>query len=386
LGLSKKVIIFEMSMGLENVRFCRKSTMRQIVLLFSILVLGVSIEAQDTTSVNLLFMGDVMGHDTQINSARDKTTGEYDYNSCFKYIESYMKAADVAIANLEVTLAGPPHKGYPQFSSPDILADALQESGVDVLVTANNHCVDRRKQGLERTCQILDEKGIPRTGTFINEADRAQNNPTKMVVNGIRLALLNYTYGTNGISVSEPNIVNHLDTAIMAQDIQQAKAFQPDQIIVFLHWGYEYQTSPNVYQKRLTHFLWSHGVNVVIGSHPHVVQPMHWIKDSTQNKLVVYSLGNYISNQRTAPRDGGAMAFVELKKVGDDCFISDANFQLTWVNTPYENGQKKFYVLPVSKYEDASAWPNATARKRLNAYAKEARGIFKNNTNVKELK
>jgi len=358
--------------------------MGKIVFLFSMLTFGVSGFAQDSTSVRLLFMGDVMGHDTQINSARDEATGEYDYKSCFKYIEGDLKSADVAIANLEVTLAGPPHKGYPQFSSPDILADALQEAGVDVLVTANNHCVDRRKQGLERTCQVLDMKGIPRTGTFINEADRAQNNPTKMVVNGIRLALLNYTYGTNGIRVTEPNIVNHLDTAVMAADILKAKAFQPDQIIVFLHWGYEYQTAPNSDQKKLTHFLWNHGVNVVIGSHPHVVQPMHWVKDSTQNKLVVYSLGNYISNQRTAPRDGGAMASVELTKVGEKCFISNANYQLTWVHTPIENGKKKFYVLPVSRYEDATTWPDTKARKRLKNYAKEARVVFGNNTNVTE--
>ncbi|MBI9064279.1 MAG: CapA family protein [Marinilabiliaceae bacterium] len=358
--------------------------MVKIVVLFSMLVFGVYGSAQDSTSVRLLFMGDVMGHDTQINSARDEATGEYDYKSCFKYIEGDMKSADVAIANLEVTLAGPPHKGYPQFSSPDILADALQEAGVDVLVTANNHCVDRRQKGLERTCQVLDKKGIPRTGTFINDADRAQNNPIKMEVNGIRLALLNYTYGTNGIRVTEPNIVNHLDTAVMTQDIRKAKAFHPDQIIVFLHWGNEYQTAPNEDQKKLAQYLWNQGVNIVIGSHPHVIQPMHWLKDSTQNKLVVYSLGNYISNQRTAPRDGGAMASVELTKVGEECFISAANYQLTWVHTPYENGKKKFYVLPVSRYEEAAAWPDSKARKRMNVYAKEASTVFRNNTNVTE--
>lgn len=362
--------------------------MRFMKLVFLLLCswIGVGVWAQDTTTIRLLFMGDVMGHDTQINSARNDQTGAYDYKSCFKYMEADMKAADVAIANLEVTLAGPPHKGYPQFSSPDVLADALQESGVDVLVTANNHCVDRRRQGLERTCKVLDAKGIPRTGTFINPNDRSQNNPVKMVVDGIRLALMNYTYGTNGIPVSEPNIVNHLDTAVIAEDIRKAKAFHPDQIIVFLHWGYEYQTSPNVEQKKLTRFLWDHGVNVVIGSHPHVIQPMHWEKADDHNRLVVYSMGNFISNQRTAPRDGGAMAWVELSKSADKCFISAANYQLTWVYAPYENGKKKFYVLPVARYEEATAWPDAKGRKRMKEYAKTARTIFKNNTNVTELK
>lgn len=341
--------------------------------------------SQDKQTATLLFMGDIMGHDTQINSARVDSTGGYDYRSCFKYIDKQIKTADLAIANLEVTLAGPPHKGYPQFSSPDELVDALQLAGVDVLVTSNNHCVDRRRKGLERTASLLDKKGIPRTGTFINMADKAQNSPLKFEINGIRLALLNYTYGTNGIRVESPNIVHLIDTAQIAKDIAIANEFNPDQLIVFVHWGLEYQTAPNSNQKRLYRFLRDKGVQLIIGSHPHVVQPIEWHQNDTTNHLVVYSMGNFISNQRTPPTDGGAMVRIKLTKNGNKTAISDAGHILTWVYTPNEHGKKRFYVLPVSQYENSNVFPTSSARKRMKAYAKEAREVFKHNINVKEI-
>lgn len=354
--------------------------MRNLLLL--LLLLPLTSIAQN--KVKLLFIGDVMGHDSQINSARIDTTEKFDYNSCFKYIKDDIEAADVAIANLEVTLAGSPHKGYPQFSSPDTLADALINAGVDALVMANNHCVDRRKQGLERTINILDKKGIPRTGVFKDSTDRALHNPMLIEKNGIRIAVLNYTYGTNGIKVQSPNIVNYIDTVVITKDIAHAQNLHVDKIIAFMHWGWEYNLQPNPDQKKTTQFLWNNGVDVVIGSHPHVVQPITWVKNKNRNQLVVYSLGNFISNQRTAPRDGGAMAMIELTKDQDSTYISDADFQLTWVYPPIENGKKKFYVLPADRYKDKAQWPDTKAKERLNEYLTEARDVFSYNTNVPE--
>nr|WP_321453365.1 CapA family protein [uncultured Carboxylicivirga sp.] len=352
--------------------------MRYIV--FLLILVNLPIQAQQ--KIQLLFLGDVMGHDSQINSARIDSTGKYDYRSCFQYIKDDIKSADIAIANLEVTLAGPPHKGYPQFSSPDTLADALVDAGIDALVMANNHCVDRRRKGLERTIKILDQKNIPHTGVFKDSLDRVDHNPLIMEKKGFRLAILNYTYGTNGIKVTPPNIVNHIDTTLMAKDITTANSMNVDKVIVFLHWGWEYNLSPNAEQKKITRFLWNKGIDIVIGSHPHVVQPMQWITTENQNKLVVYSLGNFISNQRDAPRDGGAMAMVELTKDGDSTYVSNADYQLTWVHTPIENGKKKFYVLPADRYKNSVYWPDSTARIRLNEYITEAGKVFKNNVNI----
>jgi poly-gamma-glutamate synthesis protein (capsule biosynthesis protein) len=344
------------------------------------------LQGQETERVSLLFMGDVMGHDTQINSAWVDSINSYDYHACFDYIRDEIQAVDLSIANLEVTLAGEPYKGYPSFSSPDKLADALIDAGVDVLVTANNHCVDRGKKGLERTNYILDRKGVPRTGTFTNLADREQNNPLKFEINGIRLLLLNYTYGTNGLPVTEPNSVNLIDTALIRKDLHDAAGFQADKIIVFLHWGAEYQTQPNVKQKTVGRFLMDQGVDLVIGSHPHVIQPIVWERDGDKESFIVYSLGNFISNQRPTLRDGGMMVRVDIEKDAEGTSIVDAGYRLTWVHTPIERGRKKFYILPAANYENDEMIPGKEAGLKMNAYLKEARQIMMYNKNVAEIK
>ncbi len=339
-----------------------------------------SIKAQDTTNVSFVFVGDVMGHDTQINSAYNKTTGQYDYTDCFKYVSNIFDDADFSIANLEVTLAGPPFKGYPQFSSPDNLAIAMKEAGIDAMVTANNHCIDRRKQGLERTIDILDSLNIPHTGTFKDSLSKEKQRALILSKNGIKVAILNYTYGTNGIKVTTPNVVNFLDEEIIMQDIKKTKELNPDKIIAFVHWGLEYETSPNASQKEMNQFLKDNGVDIVIGSHPHVVQPIHY----TDDQFVVYSLGNFVSNQRTAPRDGGVIVRLELSKTKNKTFVSDAGYYLTWVYTPIINENKEFYILPVSPFENNALFMEEKANDRLIEYGKEARDIYSHNINISE--
>src|SRR5687767_2601360 len=150
--------------------------------------------AQDTTRLSLLFLGDIMQHDSQISDAWDPSTRKYDYTPCFRFIKPYTQYADLTIGNLELTLAGPPYKGYPQFSAPDELLVGLKEMGVDILVTANNHCVDRGKQGLERTIQMLDSFKIPHTGTFVDEVAKLNEHPLLVKRNNFDLAILNYTF------------------------------------------------------------------------------------------------------------------------------------------------------------------------------------------------
>ncbi|MCG8579857.1 MAG: CapA family protein [Bacteroidales bacterium] len=355
--------------------------MRYLILL--LLFISVDLLGQSDSTLTLVFMGDVMGHDSQIKSARIGNSDQFDYNSCFKYLKHDIQTADIAIANLEVTLAGKPYKGYPSFSSPDTLVDALQNAGIDAVVMANNHCVDRRKAGLNRTCDILDKKGMPRTGAFKDSVDRIANNPMILEANGIRLAVLNYTYGTNGIRIQHPNIVNQLDTTVIADDIQLARRKNVDEIILCMHWGWEYQTKPNPEQKKLTNWLYSKGINIVIGSHPHVLQPMKHTTVAGNNKLVAYSLGNFISNQRTAPRDGAALLFVDLLKKNGQTKVVNAEYQLTWVYTPVKANKKHFYVLPAQRHQN-SDWVMETARKRMKDYIAEAKGILKYNVNVDE--
>lgn len=364
--------------------------MKKIFLFLFLVLLCQVVGAQDTTRLSLLFLGDIMQHDSQIADAYDKNSGTYDYHPCFQSIKPYTQAVDLAFGNLEVTLAGPPYKGYPQFSSPDELLTALKNIGMDIIVTANNHSVDRGKAGLERTIDMLDSLEILHTGTFRNAADRKKNHPLLIEKSGFKLALLNYTYGTNGLSVTAPSIVNMLDTASIRKDITRAKTFSPDAIIVFTHWGAEYQSLPSKNQKAVAEFCFRHGAQLVIGSHPHVIQPMEWRKQ--KNQLVVYSLGNFVSGQRKRYTDGGALVRIELQKVLFDdgsalTAIDTAGYILEWVYRT-NDAEKNYYVLPVPSVENQIARfiPDQVSQEAFKTFVSDSRSLFReHNVNIGEL-
>lgn len=324
-------------------------------LLFAILILYGSFGfAQNDSTIRLVFIGDVMGHVPQIQSAFDSATGLYNYTDVFSEFKGLLTKADYAIANLEVTLGGEPYTGYPQFSSPDALVDGLMATGVNVLVTANNHSVDRGGQGIRRTIDVLAAKNLLFTGTFLDSADRALRNPLLLSKNGIRLALLNYTYGTNGIPVPSPYLVNLIDTLSMAIDISKAQSLGVDDIVVFIHWGNEYERLPNKQQQTLAKWLQGKGVRVIIGSHPHVVQPAELILSDNDFRMVVYSLGNFVSNQRRRYCDGGIITLVDFQKRNNKLDVARVGYLPVWVDTYFMNGKRKFKVLPVGMYEGKS--------------------------------
>lgn len=325
-------------------------------LVFSLLLLVpvfASAQQNDSTStLSLLFMGDIMGHDTQINSAK-QADGTYDYTEVFAHLKDEISEVDVAIANLEVTLAGPPFKGYPQFSSPDALAVAAKSAGIDIFGTANNHSIDRGKSGIIRTLDVLDSLAIPHTGTYRTTEEKTNNTALIIEQNGIKLALLNFTYGTNGIPVPKPTTVNLINYPAIAADIKLAKAENPDKIIMFIHWGKEYEHEPNTYQTDVADFCFSKGVDYIIGSHPHVVQKSEWKNDSITGteQFITYSLGNFVSNQRKRYTDGGQMIKLILQKENHKVSIKESGYFLTWVYTPVIKEKKHFHILPCAKYE-----------------------------------
>lgn len=351
-----------------------------IHILTDTLAAGDSIMRADT--LRLLFAGDLMQHKTQINAART-TSGTYDYTSCFEYVKEEIGKADFAIANLEVTLGGKPYTGYPAFSAPDEFLTAIHDAGFNVLVTANNHSLDRGKSGLERTILLLDSLNIPHAGTYANAEEREKKYPLLLEKNGFRIALLNYTYGTNGISVTPPNIVNYIDTVIIAGDIEASRALKPDAIIACMHWGIEYQSLPDREQKFLADWLLQKGVDHVIGSHPHVVQPIEVRTDSlTEEKhLVVYSLGNYISNMSARRTDGGLMVKLELVK-DTTARVSNCEYSLVWTARPIQSGKKIHQLLPVNLPTELVP---LKARNSLKIFTNDARTLFsKHNRGIKE--
>lgn len=341
-------------------------------------------------TMSLLFIGDLMGHGPQIRSAYNPKTKTYNYDTVFYYLKDIMQEPDFTIANLEVTLAGPVYKGYPQFSSPDAVAEAGKKAGIDVFVTANNHCVDRRLKGLNRTIDILDNLNIIHTGTFKNKQDRELTNLICLEKNNIKVGILNYTYGTNGIPVPKPAIVNIIDTAIIHKDIEESKKENLDKLIVVLHFGKEYQSKPNQEQINLVSQLFKQGADIVIGSHPHVIQKMIYLSETKNDKetFVAYSLGNFVSNQRKPKTDGGVMARIVLKKENGKTFIDTSNYILTWV---YKKQRTKslsdYFILPASDYENNSSFfKNNFDFLKMKLYIKNSRLLLnKGNINVEEL-
>lgn len=303
--------------------------------------------------VSILFTGDIMGHDTQIASAENRETHTYNYDTVFTYIKPLLSEPDITISNFEVTLAGPPYKGYPQFSSPAALAVACRNAGIDYLVLANNHAADRGNQGIISTINRLDSIGIPHTGTWKDQASRDSLSPLMIHKNGFNIALLNYTYATNGIRVPKPVLVDSLSRSLIAADIEKAKSKKPDAIILFLHWGTEYDTVPSPEQSSLAKFCITSGADLVIGSHPHVIQRMTWLRDTASKEgVVVYSLGNFVSNQRKPKTDGGSMVRIELEKGESGIRVASAGYYLTWVYTPVIDYRLRFFILPCSVFEN----------------------------------
>jgi poly-gamma-glutamate capsule biosynthesis protein CapA/YwtB (metallophosphatase superfamily) len=357
--------------------------MKYRLIIVFVLAVGI-VHAQDTTRLSLLFIGDIMQHDSQISAAYDPVNKRYDYTPCFQYIKPYIESADLAIGNLELTLAGPPYKGYPQFSSPDELLIGLKDMGMDVLVTANNHCVDTGKKGLERTIDMLDSMDILHTGTFKESVDRLNDHPLLIEKDSFRISLLNYTFSTNGLPVTKPNIVNRIDTAVIRRDLILAKAQKPDVIIVFVHWGVEYQSLPNAQMKMVTEFCFNNGAQMVIGAHPHVLQPMEWRKD--KNQFVAYSLGNFVSGQRKRYTDGGAVVYMELEKIKfkpDSAVtqIDSAGYLLEWVYRTAD-AKKKYYIVPapIAENDTTGIIKDAASKAASKVFFDDSRALFKKYT------
>lgn len=282
----------------------------------------------------LAICGDTMSHMPQTDDAYDSATGTYDYTTMLAAAKPWVEDADFAVANLETTFAGgPDYSGYPAFNTPDALADGLKDAGFDLLLTANNHCMDRSFSGLCRTLDVLDERGLAHVGTYRTAEERAAASGVVVAdVGGISVAFLGYTYGTNGIPVKEENSfsVNLFNTDYLSDlstlneeqiqaDLAAARALNTDLIAVMIHWGVEYQTTQNEYQEKVASFLFENGADLILGGHSHVLQPMQ-LRTVTgpdgeeKQGFVCFSLGNFISAQNDPLTDTTVVLQLELTK------------------------------------------------------------------------
>lgn len=296
----------------------------------------------------LIFAGDIMGHMPQIKAAYNKDSDNYDFRPCFAYLKPYIETADIAVANLEVPLAGKPYSGYPNFSSPDALFEDAVWAGFDIMLLANNHAADKGKVGIEKTIKTVSEQ-TKYAGVYLNASQRDSLYPLMYEVKGMKIALLNCTYDTNSNPVYEPQIVNLIDTAQIRMDVDTAKARKADFIIMAIHWGKEYKLKADATQQQLAAYFAKLGVDLIIGSHPHVVQNFDYVykQDSTQVP-VYYSLGNFVSNQRKLHTDGGIMAKIIVDTKTHT--IQSCSYIPYYVHRGEIEEKYQYYLLPTDDY------------------------------------
>lgn len=317
----------------------------------------VEIPVKEDTQVNLAVIGDIMCHNSQYIDAYNLSERNYDFSYVFEDIKDYIQSADLAIGNLETTFAGAKrgYSNYPNFNTPEQLAKNLKDFGIDILTTANNHCMDTGYSGLVSTLDYLDEAGILHTGTSRSEEE--QNKTLIQQVNDIKIAFLTFTYGTNGIPVPSDKsyCVNLIDEEFISSQLELAKKENPDIICVSMHWGIEYQNVQNAEQERLANFLFQNGVDIIFGSHPHVLQPMEKrsvvLDDGTQKEcFVIYSFGNFMSAQTQKNTRSSIILNLELNKDGytGKTEIGNISYRPIYMYKSYSQA-KKYKIIDMQK-------------------------------------
>ncbi|HBK24026.1 MAG TPA: capsular biosynthesis protein [Planktothrix sp. UBA10369] len=311
-----------------------------------------------TKEAELVAVGDIMMHGAQIKSGYNPTTKTYNYDNFFQEVKGILSSGDWVIGNLETTLAGPEtgYTGYPLFNAPDPLADGIKKAGFNIISTTNNHSLDRGEKGVLKTLENVRKRGLISVGTAASA--EAANQIAIVKKNNISMAILGYSYGTNGIPIPQGKdyLVSLIDPKKIIQDITKARSSGVDIVTVILHFGSEYQRQPNTEQKTLVKQLVNAGADIILGSHPHVVQP-HQIFEQTgklgkpKKAVVIYSMGNFISNQREKYRDLGVIFKVNIVKHFPDQTIEIKDIQTvpTWVHRYWQNGKYQFRILPIQQ-------------------------------------
>lgn len=307
-------------------------------------------------TVKLAMVGDIMVHDYQYNEAYDPATGTYDFMHNFQDVKKYFAGNDLVIGNLELTFGGPnrPYSSFPCFNTPDSFLDAVQDAGFNLLITANNHCMDTGQAGLIRTLDKLDEAGISHFGTYRSQEER--DAILYRDVNGIRFAFLSYTYGTNGIPVPEDYLVNLIDSDTMVSDIKEARK-NADVVVVMPHMGNEYETYPKDIFVEWADLMFDAGADIVLASHPHVLQKMEYRTldhgDGAHDGFIIYSLGNFISSQTTPPRNASIVLHLTVEQIADEPpSVKEVSFVPIW--TQFRNAQNEDEFVVRSVYERLS--------------------------------
>lgn len=302
------------------------------------------------SQATILFAGDAMQHQAQIDAAR-QPDGSYSYTECYQPVSDMVSEADFAVVNLETPVGSRPYRGYPCFNAPVSYAAALADAGFDMILTANNHTLDAgADRGLRQTIDALDSLNILHVGTYSDADARKSAIPTIVDIKGFKVGFLNYTYGTNGFQPRSGAVVDYIDRNLIADDIKATRNAGAEILCVAVHWGDEYKLLPNKEQKQLAQWLCDQGVDIIFGGHPHVIQPMEMRYNPVtgKNTALFYSLGNFISNMKTRDTRGGAISTVTLCRdsIGIP-YVDSLEYRLVFTVPPSVT-HHNFVVYPVN--------------------------------------
>ena len=314
-------------------------------------------EIRPDVTFTLTAIGDIMCHNTQYWDAYQKETDTYDFSYVFENVKDYIAAGDISIANIETSFAGKDrgYSNYPVFNSPDELARDVKATGLDIITTAGNHCLDMGYSGLSRTIDVLKNNGIEQLGTYKSQEER----DTVFIkdVKGVKIAFIDYTYGTNGIPVpsGKEYCANLIDKNLIKKDIESAKSQNVDMIVACMHWGDEYKTKANKEQEDLADFLFKNGVNVIIGNHPHVLEQMEkrtvTLEDgTTQDGFVIFACGNFICDQNAENTRNSIILNLDITRHSDGKVTVDkANYIPIYMYKGASGKLRRMKVLDIEK-------------------------------------
>jgi poly-gamma-glutamate capsule biosynthesis protein CapA/YwtB (metallophosphatase superfamily) len=359
----------------------------------------VSAEPSTTTTtteppvvINIAAVGDVMPHMPIINSAKVPGVESYDFRPVFAPVARYLAGADYTVANLESRIAGAEfgYSGYPRFNAPESLAYALKVSGVDMVATANNHTLDFGWEGIVNTLDNLERLGLAHVGT--HRSLQEKRTPFIVDIKGVKVAFLNYTSYLNGLvppPEHEAYAVNRLAVDAVAEEAMTARMWGAEIVIALLHYGDEYERTPSESQMEVSQEILSRGVDVILGSHPHVVQPIGHFFDFTtrrvNDKYVVYSMGNFVSSQRWRYSDSGMVAYVRIEKKGLRAYVTGVSYLPVYVQRSTDSSPVRYRVLPVwpgSRPETDTVLTDADRERMAQVWEEVRELLYRPNENI----
>ncbi len=345
---------------MKNPFYCYRFYVILIVLFLSVKTFPNS-KVDSTTSVRLAVVGDLMCHSPQYDFARTAES-TFNFNPTFEKIKTYLSTADFAFGNLETVVGGPniPLSGYPRFNTPPEFISAIKNAGFNMLITANNHAYDQGEKGVINTIKEITKNHLSYAGTFLSQKDR--DSIRVFDIKGITFSILAYSFGTNINPIPEGKkyLVNIIDYNLIKNDIDKAREKHVQIVIVYLHFGKQYSRVATDNQKYVVKRIIKLGADIILGSHPHVLEPAEFYKtnDATLDTgFVIYSLGNFLSNQRWRYSDGGAILYINLLKNNytGSVRISKVEYVPTWVYKGPTNFGNQFIILnPCDLLKDTS--------------------------------